>query len=840
MASNSKDEIKEVAGPSAMAKPGTVSNPHSAEQSNTENSQAQSQSAKPKKKRPRGGKNRRKNRKSSFVAPSESNADDVDQQRPSLLDAPRTASQNASFYRLQTRRGSNTSLESEALLDHRQHTPGQASKSRRHSLQQGGGFVRPSLTPAAASRHRGSQTSGKTKGDVAPTRSSRLAKELENPISEDEDEASATDRTPLLGSSAKKQRPDLSRGNSGANYGSHSSGRPRKSSRDSRASSRRKIPSRGGGGGVGVGGGRGPYQPTVEDDDSDYDVNNPPSVPGSPKMGNLDDVMITELSGSHTSNRGRDAIIDIDGEYNHESRRNSSASGEGLRRRATVADLAERDVCFPGDVGMSEIGDDEEELRSNAGSSRPRRKRRRQWPDLEFLEEYARSEKEEMITKEQIRSKKISEPIMIGGRLRPGKTQWHREEDDAPFRFTYFNELLDSTIHARTISDLVQEDGQNFRSLFLPEPVELSDDSDDEEGDEDQNALSRPAMSHHSNGHHSNGQNANGRLPSLAHLQKAPSGLSEDEKRSRSASKSNTGTNTPVGRDRSGTPRPMPRASKRYGPRPTFWLDVLQPTEEEMKVLARAFGIHQLTTEDILMEEEREKVELFQNYYFVNYRSFEQDQSSDDYMEPVNIYVVVFRDGVLTFHQSMTPHPANVRRRIRQLNDYMSPTADWISYAMIDDVTDVYAPLVGQIEKEVDGIDDEILYMHQNSADAITMDGEIRQNAGTKSGKNQSATNEKEGGKQPTNQGDMGARKAEGELTAGESGGDMLRRVGECRKKVMGLYRLLGNKADVIKGFAKRCNEHWEVAPRSEIGLYLGDIQDHIVTMTGNLSHYES
>merc|ERR1711881_2887 len=56
----------------------------------------------------------------------------------------------------------------------------------------------------------------------------------------------------------------------------------------------------------------------------------------------------------------------------------------------------------------------------------------------------------------------------------------------------------------------------------------------------------------------------------------------------------------------------------------------------------------------------------------------------------------------------------------------------------------------------------------------------------------------------------------------------------------MSLYRLLGNKADVIKGFAKRCNEHWEVAPRSEIGLYLGDIQDHIVTMTGNLSHYES
>lgn len=86
-------------------------------------------------------------------------------------------------------------------------------------------------------------------------------------------------------------------------------------------------------------------------------------------------------------------------------------------------------------------------------------------------------------------------------------------------------------------------------------------------------------------------------------------------------------------------------------------------------------------------------------------------------------------------------------------------------------------------------------------------------------------------------------KNCEGKSEAGEqvsSGGDMLRRVGEGRKKVMGLYRLLGNKADVIKGFAKRCNEHWDIAPRSEIGLYLGDIQDHILTMTSNLNHYET
>ncbi len=55
----------------------------------------------------------------------------------------------------------------------------------------------------------------------------------------------------------------------------------------------------------------------------------------------------------------------------------------------------------------------------------------------------------------------------------------------------------------------------------------------------------------------------------------------------------------------------------------------------------------------------------------------------------------------------------------------------------------------------------------------------------------------------------------------------------------MGLMRLLGGKADVIKGFAKRCNEQYSVTPRAEIGLYLGDVQDHVVTMMSNLGHFE-
>lgn len=504
------------------------------------------------------------------------------------------------------------------------------------------------------------------------------------------------------------------------------------------------------------------------------------------------------------STRPKDTLIEIDddGTARPSEARSSPPSPQirptDLGRRRTIAVPAEDDVCFPVEI-MSEVADDEIPAAATDGYSTSRRRRRRIWPDLSVLNEWSREEKEER--SEGIRAKAISEPMFVDGRLRPRKGLWHRTAEDAPYRFTYFNEEFENTIHAQTISELVQP-GQGFRELFIPDPPELSDSSSDEEED-----IMSTQGRYSSAGFRSpqtNIDRASTRQPSI--LDEASS-INHTHSNSHEAS----GNATPAqqatgGNGHAAAPKERP---KRYGPRPTFWLDVLSPTDTEMRVIAKAFGIHALTAEDIMMQEAREKVELFRNYYFINYRTFEQDENSEDYLEPVNMYAIVFREGVLTFHFSQSPHPANVRRRIRQLKDYLILSADWISYALIDDITDVFGPLIQSIEDEVDDVDETILKLHLGTE------------AGGGDGKSEANVNVND-------------------PNSSSSGGAMLRQIGECRKKVMGLYRLLGNKADVIKGFAKRCNEQWSVAPKSEIGLYLGDIQDHILTMTSNLSHYET
>lgn len=216
-----------------------------------------------------------------------------------------------------------------------------------------------------------------------------------------------------------------------------------------------------------------------------------------------------------------------------------------------------------------------------------------------------------------------------------------------------------------------------------------------------------------------------------------------------------------------------------------WFLDCFRPKDSEMRAICRAFGIHPLTSEDILTQDMREKYEGFKNYYFIAYHTFDDDPEDETYLEQVKMYFLVFNEGVISFHFEPVAHCRNVRRRMRQLKDYLTLTSDWIAYALIDDITDSFAPQIRMIEEEADFVEDAV-YIDTKAVEMETL----------------------------------------------------LKRLGEARKCTMQLMRMLSGKADVIRGFAKRCQES-KKSVSNEMSLYLGDIQDHVLTMYQNLSAYE-
>lgn len=187
---------------------------------------------------------------------------------------------------------------------------------------------------------------------------------------------------------------------------------------------------------------------------------------------------------------------------------------------------------------------------------------------------------------------------------------------DQPYRFSFYSNALPVTIHARSLAELPAE-GQSFEDLFKGRNIP-------DEKPQTSSEIPR-----------SSGWNT----------PKEPSGLSLSAPRPQSLSQAAITKSIIV----PGTvPTPPPPNPDDDPEAYTWWLDVLSPTDDEMRMLSRVFGIHPLTTEDILLEETREKIELFRNYYLVCFRSFDQDPYSQTYLEPLNMYIIVFREGTLS------------------------------------------------------------------------------------------------------------------------------------------------------------------------------------------------
>lgn len=487
-------------------------------------------------------------------------------------------------------------------------------------------------------------------------------------------------------------------------------------------------------------------------------------------------------------------------------------------------------------------------------------------------------------------------------RVRPRAIQpWEKRPlpaaKDVQCRFTYFRDDQERTVHLPTLLGLIMSD-------------EGVDEPNEAHAKADVSARLRALFA-----------------PELATRASTP----EVENGSTPASRLQQRLGLPLTALAAGTAPPTAANSVSMSRTPPFWLDVLDPLEEEMKVLSKTFGLHPLTTEDIFLGETREKVELFRQYYFICFTSFDivyerrKQRAKEhekklskilDYLRlddtlgwlpwlrrestrphvsaglsvskgrntrggelcPLNMYMIVFKNGVLTFHFSATPHPINVRRRARMLKDHLHVSTDWICYALIDDITDSFAPMIDSIEQEVYLIEDEIMKMHSGDTDSDLgddSDSDIddferpkRSDVFYRRQRSKSIVETPPpltstfwgAGKRGSREFNaLGSRRSTTTATSSKSTrivawkrkGDMLRRIGECRKRVMSVMRLLGSKADVIKGFSKRFNESETLAKdelpqlstrlalRGEILMYLGDIQDHIVTMVQSLNHYE-
>ncbi|WVQ79655.1 hypothetical protein IAT38_001755 [Cryptococcus sp. DSM 104549] len=409
-----------------------------------------------------------------------------------------------------------------------------------------------------------------------------------------------------------------------------------------------------------------------------------------------------------------------------------------------------------------------------------------------------------------------------------------------------------------------------------------------------------------------------------------------------------------------------PEPEGKSKPKGCWWLDVSCPTWEDLRDIGELLGLHPLTLEDVLQQDPREKLDIFDKlgYYFLVVRSLDEsyfkytpgtsnvlaatfDKSRDprspsekgtpgemgmeqdregveskvegrrrgwgmgratgkmatksgekvEIIEDrpgkeglegvgvgaVNVYLVVFADGVVSFHfEDISKHTRRVLDRVLSLT-HADHSADWIAHGLLDSIVDAFFPLIRYVDGAVDDIDsltiDPTTDPKKTTAflEKTVSSPDLSDPSNNSFEMSEKVCDEKNVGpanlwRTPTVQKVQQAapsllkriresipspgfhlprpliyvrlfflpvssavhRQPEHARESVFDRSTMLRRITDMRKLVTGLTRLLSAKGAVVGRLRKRASEEG-----GTVAAYIGDVEDHILLLQTSLYHYE-
>ncbi|MHB0913288.1 MAG: magnesium/cobalt transporter CorA [Armatimonadota bacterium] len=139
----------------------------------------------------------------------------------------------------------------------------------------------------------------------------------------------------------------------------------------------------------------------------------------------------------------------------------------------------------------------------------------------------------------------------------------------------------------------------------------------------------------------------------------------------------------------------------------TVWLDALDPTHDELDLLAREFGFHPLAIDDYLTPHQRPKVDEYEGYFFIVIHSVEYSPEEGE-VTPIELALFVGKNYIVTLHGKPLPMLSRIEGIWEKEPREVEHGIGLLLYDILDALVDSYFPVLDQIDDQIDGIEDEI------------------------------------------------------------------------------------------------------------------------------------
>lgn len=138
-----------------------------------------------------------------------------------------------------------------------------------------------------------------------------------------------------------------------------------------------------------------------------------------------------------------------------------------------------------------------------------------------------------------------------------------------------------------------------------------------------------------------------------------------------------------------------------------LWLHFDAPSDDELRFLQNHLKIHDLTLEDIVHQNQRPKLEPFEDYVYLAVHPLLRKESWQ--IEPSELDLLLGNHWVVSVHYGPLPGIFENSRFHDRIPRALGRGADFLLYTLLDLVVDAYFPLLDEIEDEIDLLENRLL-----------------------------------------------------------------------------------------------------------------------------------
>ncbi len=150
-------------------------------------------------------------------------------------------------------------------------------------------------------------------------------------------------------------------------------------------------------------------------------------------------------------------------------------------------------------------------------------------------------------------------------------------------------------------------------------------------------------------------------------------------------------------------------ATLRQEPGVMLWVDLSEPTEEEIKcVLEEGFSLHPLVIEDCVSDSPLPKLEDYGDY--LHFIMHAVDYSKLDKFSTTELDFVLGKNFLITFHRQPLRPVQTVLERAQRTTGVPVRGPDRFAHTLLDFMVEAYQPALHELRHELESIEDAVLH----------------------------------------------------------------------------------------------------------------------------------